>query len=228
MRSPGELVEPVTLERLRRRERIHTSRNPRIVRVLTDFGYMRAQGEGIPRMFDAMEREGLYPPELDLEADAIFTVTLKNTPIYRPETMRWLTQFQPLGLSSDQKRLLAHAREHGDAFTSRAYRQLAHLDVYAAQRDIRDLIRKGLVQLPQKGGRVFQISTANRPPREPPEQYVALEPILRVQGYVRNRDVREALGISLSQATRVTKRLVDLGWLRPEGEDRARRYVTPE
>ncbi len=54
IRSPGELVEPVTLERLKRLERVHASRNPRIVRVLTDFGYMREQGEGIPRMFETM------------------------------------------------------------------------------------------------------------------------------------------------------------------------------
>jgi ATP-dependent DNA helicase RecG len=60
IRSPGELVEPVTLDRLLKRERIHASRNPRIVRVLTDFGYMRDQGEGIPRIFQAMEREGLH------------------------------------------------------------------------------------------------------------------------------------------------------------------------
>lgn len=90
IRSPGELVEPVTLERLLKHERVHASRNPRIVRVLTDLGYMREQGEGIPRMFEAMQREGLYPPELSLEAEAIFTVTLRNVPIYSIETVRWL------------------------------------------------------------------------------------------------------------------------------------------
>jgi len=63
VRSPGELVEPVTLMRLQRREHVHASRNPRIVRVLTDFRCMREQGEGIPRMFEVMEHEGLYPPE---------------------------------------------------------------------------------------------------------------------------------------------------------------------
>ena len=46
VRSPGELVEPVSIERLTHRERIHASRNPRIVRVLTDLGYMRELGEG--------------------------------------------------------------------------------------------------------------------------------------------------------------------------------------
>lgn len=187
---------------------------------------MREQGEGIPRMFDAMEREGLYPPELQLEADAIFTVTLKNTPVYGADTMRWLGQFRSLGLSGDQKRLLAYAREHGDAFTSRAYRQLTHSDVYEAQRDIRDLIRKGLVQLPRKGGRVYQISSAAaQSSAEPPEEYAALEPILRAKGYVTNQDVRETLEIPGPRANRIARRLVDLGWLRPEGERRGRRYL---
>ena len=47
LRSPGVLAEPVTVERLQRRERIHASRNPRLVRVLTDMGYMRELGEGV-------------------------------------------------------------------------------------------------------------------------------------------------------------------------------------
>ncbi|MFQ5594008.1 MAG: ATP-binding protein [Anaerolineae bacterium] len=121
IRSPGQLVEPVTMERLQKRERIHASRNPRIVRVLTELGYMRDLGEGIPRMFDVMEGEGLYPPELRWEADVIFTVVLRNTPVYSVETLRWLRQFEPLDLSGNQKRLLAYAREHDGTFTSRAY-----------------------------------------------------------------------------------------------------------
>lgn len=226
VRSPGELVEPVTLERLLRRERIHASRNPRIVRVLTDLGYMREQGEGIPRMFESTEREGLYPPELRLEAAAIFTVTLRNTPIYGPETLRWLEQLEPLGLSGNQKRLLAYAREHDSTFTNRAYQQLTHVDPYTASRDIRELIRKGVVRLPHRRGRVYQLSTVLfSQPLEKPAEYVVLEPMLHERGSVRNRDIREALGVSLSQATRVARNLVELGWLRPSGERRGRRYV---
>lgn len=226
VRSPGELVEPVTLERLQRRERIHASRNPRIVRVLTDLGYMREQGEGIPRMFEAMEREGLYPPELQLEADAIFTVRLKNTPVYTLETMRWLDQFESLGLSGDQKRLLAYARERDGTFTNRMYQQLTHADPYTAAREIRELVRKGIALLPQKGGRVYHLSPDIAAPSvEKPKEYAALEPILVSRGFVQNRDVRRTLGVSLHQANRIARRLVDQGWLRPEGERRGRRYV---
>jgi len=226
IRSPGQLVEPVTLERLRRREYIHASRNPRIVRVLTDWGYMRDQGEGIPRMFDVMEQEGLYPPEFRLDADVIFTVVLRNTPVYSPETLRWLKQFEPLGLSGNQKRLLVYAREHGGVFTSRAYQKLVRVDLYTASRDIKDLMRRGVIRLPKKGGRVYELrlpEEAEAP--EKPSEYAALEPILKRQEYVKNRDIRLALGVSPQQANRIARRLEELGWLRREGKKRGTRYL---
>jgi ATP-dependent DNA helicase RecG len=225
IRSPGTLVEPVTLERLRNRERIHASRNPRIVRVLTDLGYMRELGEGVPRMFAVMEREGLHPPDLRMEADAIFTVILYNTPIFPPETLKWLRQFEPLGISPTQRRLLAYAHTQGGRFTSRDFQKLAGIGVYEASQQIKDLIRKGIVRLSQKRGRVYTVlaepesTTAEKPP-----EYALLEPILAQKGYVTNKDIREALGISAVQARRVAVRLQFDGWLHAEGDKRGRRY----
>jgi ATP-dependent DNA helicase RecG len=194
--------------------------------VLTDAGYMREQGEGVPRMFEVMERAALHPPELRFEADVIFTVTLRNAFVYPPDTMRWLAQFEALGLSANQKRALAYAREHGGAFTSRAYQDLAHLDLYTASRDIKGLVRKGLVLLPHKGGRVYQLATT-RPTieRDVPAEYRSLEPLLRQQGFVTNTDIRTILGVSLRQASRIAAELVALGWLTQVGERRGRRYV---
>lgn len=229
VRSPGELVEPVTLERLRKRERVHASRNPRIVRVLTDLGYMRELGEGIPRMFEAMEEEGLYPPEFRVEADVIFTVVLHNTPVYSVETRRWLRQFEPLGLSGNQKRLLAYAREHDGAFTSRAYQKLANVDIYTASRDIKDLIRKGVARLQKKGGRVYRVVEPSVPPPTLlVEEFLKIEPVLQQKGFVQNRDVRELLGVSRLQAWRTLQRLVTLGLLRLERKGRSARYVRRE
>lgn len=225
VRSPGELVEPVTLERLRRRERVHASRNPRIMRVLTDFRYAREKGEGVPRIFEEMEREGLYPPDLRLDAGSIFQVTLKNTPTYSRETMHWLRQYEGLGLSGNQKRLLAYAKEHGSILTSRAYQNLTGVDLYTASQDIRDLIRKDIVRLPQKGGRTYRLADApDQPQAVKPDEYRALEPLLQADGLIRNQDIRDALGLTLAQAGRVAARLVTSGWLIPEGERRARRY----
>jgi ATP-dependent DNA helicase RecG len=227
IRSPGELVEPVTLDRLLKRERIHASRNPRIVRVLSDFGYMREQGEGIPRIFEAMEREGLYPPGIQMEAEAIFTVTLRNTVVYLPETLRWLARFKPLQLNGNQKRILVYAREHQNTFTSREYQKLVGVDIYQASRDIKDLIHKGLVKLPRKGGRIYELfSLASRTISEKPPEYAALEPVLKEKGFIKNEDIRRVLGVSQFSANRIAKRFIADGWLKSEGSKRGMRYVS--
>ncbi|MCS6806263.1 MAG: putative DNA binding domain-containing protein, partial [Blastocatellia bacterium] len=195
--SPGELVEPITIERLQRRERFHASRNPRMVRILTEFGYMRELGEGIPRMFEVMEREWLQPPEFRLEGGR-FVVTLRSTPMFRPETMHWLKRFEGQGLSRNQMRLLAYAHEHGDRFTSRAYQKLVGADIYTAARDIKDLIRRGVARLTKPKGRVYEVTAEpSKPPIEKPPEFVALEPILLEKGFVKNEDIRRALGVSL-------------------------------
>lgn len=226
IRSPGTLVEPVTLERLRNRERIHASRNPRIVRVLTEMGYMRELGEGMPRIFSVIENEGLSPPELSIEASAIFTVVLYNTPIYPSETLRWLRQLESQGLSQSQKRILAHAHMHGGRFTSREFQKLVGIGVYEAARQIKDLVRKGIVRLSQKRGRMYVITEIPEDvPLEKPTEYALLEPILARKGFVKNKDIREALGVTAPQARRIAERLQLAGWLQAEGDKRGRRYL---
>lgn len=156
----------------------------------------------------------------------IFTVTLRNTPVYSGETLRWLMQFDPLDLSGNQKRLLAYAKEHDGTFTSRAYQSLAGLDLYMASQDIKDLIRKGVVRLRNKGGRVYELVTPGEVSHvEIPEELARLAPMLRAQRYLKNQDIRQALEVSESVARRVANRLVALGWLRPEGDKRGRRYL---
>ncbi len=181
-------------------------------------------------MFEAMEREGLYPPELKLEAGVIFTVVLRNTPVYGPETARWLKQFEPLDLSGNQKRLLAYAREHDGTFTSRAYQRLAGVDLYTASKDIKELIRKGVARLTEKGGRIYRVSEpGTQIPPPIPDEFHKLEPILREKGHLKNEDIRRCLGVSRLQATRIAQRLVDQGFLNKEGQRRWTRYVaTPK
>ena len=85
----------------------------------------------------AGEAEGLKPPEFNMEAGAIFTVTLRNTPVYPPETLRWLKQFDGYDLSPNQRRLLAYAHAHGGQFTSRSYQKFAGVHLYTALERLR-------------------------------------------------------------------------------------------
>jgi len=219
----------VTIERLVRRERVHASRNPRIVHVLTDWGYMRELGEGVPRMFEVMEREGLKPPEFCMEAGAIFTVVLRNTPVYPPETLRWLKQFEGYDLSPNQRRLLAYAHVHGGQFTSRSYQKLVGIDLYMASRDIKDLIRKGIVQLTKKGGRVYKLLPQTEAITRPiPDELQRCIAHLPEEGYLTNSIVRRILGVNRVKATRLLREWTTLGFLTKSGERRwTRYYVTP-
>jgi len=58
-----------------------------------------------------------------------------------------------------------------------------------------------------------------------PPELVALEPILRQKGYIKNKDIRKILNLSIPQAKRVALKLVNLGFLTPKGEKRGRKYV---
>jgi len=141
--------------------------------------------------------------------------------------MRWLQRFASLDLTGDQKRILAFAKEHGGTFTSRDYQRLIGVDIYATSQDIKNLIRKGVVKLPKKGGRIYQIMEhANTDsPTEKPDTYIALEPTLKEKGYIKNVDIQNILDVPAFQANRIAQRLTEAGFLVPVGEKRGRHYI---
>lgn len=156
VRSPGLLPPPVTLEQLQQHRSIHFSRNPLIVRVLSDLGYLREMGEGVPRMFQEMEQAGLRPPEFSIEG-FMFIVTLRNTPVYDDDTLRWLNQFRPTAINFRQRRLLAFAYCHGKTFSTADYERVAEVDRDIAYRDIRVLVKNGIVAPLKPKSRSYRI-----------------------------------------------------------------------
>lgn len=156
VRSPGLPPAPVTLEQLRRQKSIHFSRNPLIVRALADLGYLREMGEGIPRMFQEMERYGLHPPELSTDG-FFFSVTLRNAPIYDEATLRWLNQFGASEVNLRQRRLLAYAYCHGKTFSTAEYEKIAEVDRDTAYREIRAMIKNGIVAPLRPKSRSYRI-----------------------------------------------------------------------
>jgi ATP-dependent DNA helicase RecG len=225
VRSPGLPPRPVTIEALNRREHVHLSRNPLIVRVLAELGYMRELGEGIPRMFEEMEKDGFYPPRFEDIGGVSFRVTLRNEPVYDEATFDWLKGFKHLGLSGDQKRILAYARAHGNRFTSRAYQKLVDLDIYGASSSIKDLIRKGVARSTGKGSRVYEVVEPTTRQTILPGELLRLLRIIRRQGSIQNSDVRKSLGVNSKTAARLLHRWVSDGWLQRVGERRGTRYL---
>ena len=223
VRSPGDLPGPVTLERLLRRERTHFSRNPLLVRVLTDLGYMRDLGEGIPRMFEVMEQSYLHPPEFSQDG-FMFQVTLRNTPVYDLQTQRWLLQFADHPLNERQRRIMAYAHQHGDAFTSRDYQKVSEVDRDLAYHEIQEMIRLGIVgRRSGQYSRTYLIGEPSAPSLLPQELAVIVD-ILSSKEYIVNKDLREAWNVSRVMAWKRARKLVEEGFLYQEGEKGQARY----
>jgi ATP-dependent DNA helicase RecG len=219
--SPGSLVPPITLDILRKGAGGHASRNPLIVRVLVILGLMREVGEGVPRMFEVMEGSGLHRPEFEDKPQGFLSVSLRNAPVWDEETRAWLARFKDRALSADQLRLLVLARQRGGKFTSADYQKLAELDIYAASRDIKELIRKGVIESEKKGGRVYRLG-----PEQPvvPKEFRVLQAELAKRGALSNQDLRNIWRVDRQAALRSARRLTEAGWLAAEGEGKGRRY----
>lgn len=156
VRSPGLPPSPVTIDQLRQQKRVHFSRNPLLVRVLADLGYLREMGEGIPRMFQEMEQYGLRPPEFSSEG-FFFAVTLRNTPIYDEATLMWLNQFNVYPVNFRQRRLLAYAFSHGKMFSTANYQRVGEVDRDIAYREIRALVKFGIVAPLKPKSRTYRV-----------------------------------------------------------------------
>ncbi len=72
--NSGPLPAQVTIENIKT-ERF--ARNPRIARVLEDFGYVRQLNEGVARIYESMEKSMLSVPEYKVLNGNVF-LTLKN------------------------------------------------------------------------------------------------------------------------------------------------------
>ena len=219
--SPGSLVPPITLDVLRKGAGGHASRNPLIVRVLVIVGLMREVGEGVPRMFEVMEGSGLHKPDFEEKPQGFITVSLRNSMVWDEETRTWLGKFKSLALSANQLRLLVLARQRGGKFTSADYQKLAEIDIYTASRDIKDLIRKSVVQAEKKGGRIYILSSGQL---VIPEDFKSLQPELSRSGALSNQALRNIWRVDRQTALRRAKRLMDMEWLVAEGLGKGRRY----
>jgi ATP-dependent DNA helicase RecG len=151
--NPGGLVESVSVEQLLRLERVHVSRNPRLVRGLVDLGFMRDQGEGIPRMFWEMEAEFLPPPELQAHAQEL-RVTLRNTMTLSSADRSFIEGLQGEELSGVELRALLQAYRAGQVDNAHM-RAASGLDTLAASQVLRRLRDRQLLELHPAGGASF-------------------------------------------------------------------------
>ena len=157
--SPGSLVGDLTLERLLQLERVHRSRNPRIIRVLVDLGLARDQGEGIPRMFAEMADAFLPPPAITVTRLGV-KVTLRNTLTLNPMDHDFLSGLGGLQLDSTEIRALLYAHRN-DSIDNASLRSLSGLDTLNASRLLRSLCDKNLLELHHHGSNSYYTLTSS-------------------------------------------------------------------
>ena len=221
--SPGALLPEVDVERLKQREPVHYSRNPRMTRVLAELALMREQGEGIPRIFEEMERSWLRLPELHAR-EHTFTIVLRNQPILQTPDPEWVRFVEGLPISTRQRRILAAFLQ--GSFANSDYQTLNEVDRDQAYRELKELVDLGLLEARGRGrGARYTVQReALARGREPltPERVLALR--IQQEGSIQNRDYRDAFGVDRRAALAALNGLVAQGVLVREGQRRGARY----
>ena len=105
VRSPGALLTTIKIADLQELKGAHESRNPVIARVLREHTHMRELGEGMRRMFEAMEQNDLGQPRL-VSSGSSFSVVLSNRSVFNQREEDWLSLFHSCTLSRLQKRIV--------------------------------------------------------------------------------------------------------------------------
>jgi len=185
---------------------------------------MREEGEGIPRMFDEMERSFLRTPEFRAGASEL-VVVLRNEPIFTGPSVEWQHIVQDLPVSVAQRRVLL---AHPEGFTNADYQRLNSMDRDQAYREIQELIALGVVTPAEAAGRGAQYHVA--PDLREARAFLQarlpqLRQFLSRRPFIKNADYRDIFGVTRVRAVRELGSLVEQGCLLLEGRGRGARYV---
>lgn len=158
--SPGGLAGPVTVDNIKE-ERF--SRNPVIVQVLADMGFIERLGYGVDRVFDLMQAQNLPEPEFKEMAGG-FRVVLyrapeREDPAPRIEaTVKKLIQSLDVPLNPRQETAIHFLQKDGNSRITNSDLQDLCPGVHAEtlRRDLADLVdKKILIKMGQKRGSYY-------------------------------------------------------------------------
>jgi ATP-dependent DNA helicase RecG len=154
IKSPGSLPGHITPENMRDE---HYSRNRNIMRVLKALSLVEEYGEGVDRMYSAMEARLMEPPRFSVTPSSV-TVTLYNRSTLDIDDQAWLALLGHLeDLTGQERRALVIAR-HESAVTPRRLRAAFGED-FDADSLISNMVTKGyLVRVGRGGGARYVLS----------------------------------------------------------------------
>jgi ATP-dependent DNA helicase RecG len=142
VQSPGGLGGNLTVDNIVYEQ---YTRNPHIVRLLEDYGYVERRGLGVDQMIRAMYKAGRQPPAFD-DRHSSFWVTLKGAP---PTPS--LPDLTRMGLNERQVMAVELFRAKG-RLTNREYQKEFEVSERTALYDLQGLVEAGLA-LPVSSGR---------------------------------------------------------------------------
>lgn len=137
--SPGKLPGPVTVDNI---VEARFSRNPVIVQVLADLGYIERLGYGIDRVIALAQEWKLRRPSFE-ETPGGFQVTLFASNETAAPTIR--QRWETLDLNQRQRQALDFVARHG-RITNRECLELApQVHAETIRRDLADLVGRGIL-----------------------------------------------------------------------------------
>jgi ATP-dependent DNA helicase RecG len=140
--SPGNLPGPVTLENLLE---ARFSRNPVMVQVLSDMGFIERLGYGLDRVVAAMQSQGLPHPKFEENAGTFRVTLMGETAQVIQGTMPDLTRYQALNLNDRQQTALRHLAASG-RITNSAFQDLCpNVSPETLRRDLVELVQRGVL-----------------------------------------------------------------------------------
>ncbi len=139
--SPGGLPGPVTLDNLLQ---ARYSRNPVIVQVLADLGFVERLGYGLDRVVASLRQAGLPQPRFEEVAGSFRAHLFAASPALAPLSAGEAA-YENLALNPRQERLVAYLLRKR-RITNREYQQLCpEVHPETLRRDLADLSRRGIV-----------------------------------------------------------------------------------
>ncbi|MCF6289581.1 MAG: hypothetical protein L3J03_01045 [Desulfobacterales bacterium] len=197
------------------------------MRMMEDMHIVENRGSGIKAMLHALRTANLEPPRFD-DWRSSFRITFHNHTLMSPEAISWLNQFADHALNDRQRLTLIYLRHHGK-ITNSDYRRLNRVDTIVAGQELRGLAQAGLVEQQGVGrGTSYTLNVPHKlpveqqPPQSGEERIIAH---VREHGSINNAECRELLGVDMTRASYLLKRMTHAGVLRREGKLRWARYA---
>lgn len=144
VRSPGGLLESISLEAIEALTGAHESRNALVARTLRELGIMQEIGEGVRRMYFLMRQSELVPPALTASSET-FAVTLAHRSVFSAQEQAWLAAFEAIVELSSEERLVVLLGQRGPFSMQQAWDALGLVDVEHWRKIVASLQEKGIL-----------------------------------------------------------------------------------